>query len=117
RPGVTPGRASRCRHYALRQTHYLIHARGLVAFPGGYGTLDELFEVLTLIQTGKMTPIPVVLVGRAFWRRAIDFDYLIDEGYIAPEDIALFDFADDAEEIIAALARFYSDASQETPGP
>ena len=116
-PYITPELAFRFHYFALRKMHFLIHARGLVAFPGGYGTLDELFEVLTLIQTGKMTPIPVVLVGRAFWRRAIDFDYLIDEGYIAPEDIALFDFADDAEEIIAALARFYSDASQETPGP
>lgn len=103
---ITPELAFRFHYFALRKMHFLIHARGLVSFPGGYGTLDELFEVLTLIQTGKMTPIPVVLVGRAFWRRAIDFGYLIDEGYIAPEDVELFEYADDAEEIMAALERF-----------
>lgn len=103
---ITPELAFRFHYFALRKMHFLIHARGLVAFPGGYGTLDELFEVLTLIQTGKMAPIPVVLVGRAFWRRAIDFDYLIDEGYIAPGDVDLFEYADDAEEILAALERF-----------
>jgi len=103
---ITPELAFRFHYFALRKMHFLIHARGLVAFPGGYGTLDELFEVLTLIQTGKMTPIPVVLVGRAFWRRAIDFDYLIDEGYIAPGDADLFEHADDAEEILTALERF-----------
>ncbi|MHA3902451.1 LOG family protein [Castellaniella sp. WN] len=107
---ITPELAFRFHYFALRKMNFLIRARGLVAFPGGYGTLDELFEVLTLIQTGKMTPIPVVLVGRAFWRRAINFDYLIDEGYIAPEDTALFEHADDAEEIIAALERFYAGA-------
>ncbi len=103
---ITPELAFRFHYFALRKMHFLIHARGLVSFPGGYGTLDELFEVLTLIQTGKMTPIPVVLVGRAFWSRAIDFDYLIEEGYIAPEDVELFEYADDAEEIMAALERF-----------
>lgn len=102
---ITPELAFRFHYFALRKMHFLIHARGLVAFPGGYGTLDELFEVLTLIQTRKMSPIPVVLVGRAFWRRAIDFDYLIDEGYIAPGDVDLFEYADDAEEILAALER------------
>ncbi|MCZ4330195.1 TIGR00730 family Rossman fold protein [Castellaniella denitrificans] len=103
---ITPELAFRFHYFALRKMHFLIHARGLVSFPGGYGTLDELFEVLTLIQTGKMTPIPVVLVGRAFWRRAIDFDYLIEEGYIAPGDVELFEYADDAEEIMTALERF-----------
>lgn len=109
-PYITPELAFRFHYFALRKMHFLIHARGLVAFPGGYGTMDELFEVLTLIQTGKMTPIPVVLVGREFWRRAIDFNYLIDEGYIAPKDTALFELADDAEEIIDALERFYAGA-------
>ncbi len=111
---ITPELAFRFHYFALRKMHFLIHARGLVAFPGGYGTLDELFEVLTLIQTHKMDPIPVVLVGRAFWRRAIDFDYLIDEGYIAPGDINLFEYADDAEEILAALERFHSASTDKT---
>ncbi|MCL4745406.1 MAG: TIGR00730 family Rossman fold protein [Burkholderiaceae bacterium] len=107
-PYVSPELAFRFHYFALRKMHFLLHARGLVAFPGGYGTLDELFEVLTLIQTGKMAPIPVVLVGRAFWRRAIDFDYLVDEGYIAPTDVDLFTCVDEAEEIVTALERFYT---------
>lgn len=107
-PYVSPELAFRFHYFALRKMHFLLHARGLVAFPGGYGTLDELFEVLTLIQTSKMAPIPVVLVGRAFWRRVIDFDYLVDEGYVAPTDVDLFTCVDEAEEIVAALERFYA---------
>ena len=87
--------------------HFLLHAKGLVAFPGGYGTLDELFEVLTLIQTRKMQRVPVVLVGRAFWRRVVDFDLLLDEGYVSSSDLDLFTCVDDAEEIVSALERFY----------
>ena len=70
----------------MRKLHLLQRARALVAFPGGYGTVDELFEVLTLVQTRKIKPIPVVLVGESFWRRAVDIDYLVDEGVIDPED-------------------------------
>ena len=80
-----------------------------MAFPGGYGTLDELFEVLTLIQTGKMQRSPVVLVGRDFWSRAVDFDLLLDEGYVSPSDLDLFTCVDKAEEIMGALERFYVD--------
>lgn len=107
-PYISPELAFRCHYFALRKMHFLLHARGLVAFPGGYGTLDELFEVLTLIQTRKMAPIPVVLVGRDFWRRTIDFDYLVDEGYIAEEDVNLFTLVDEAEEIMAALEHFHA---------
>lgn len=103
----SPELTFRFKYFALRKMHFLLHARGLVVFPGGYGTLDELFEVLTLIQTGKIAAIPIVLVGRKFWQRVIDFDYLIDEGYIAAADIDLFTYADEAEEIMAALERFY----------
>jgi len=106
-PYISPELAFRFRYFALRKMHFLMQARGLVTFPGGYGTLDELFEVLTLIQTGKVAPIPVVLVGRAFWRRLIDFDYLVEEGYISPTDVDLFTYADEPEEIVAALERFY----------
>ena len=106
-PYMCPELAFRFHYFALRKMHFLLHAKGLVAFPGGYGTLDELFEVLTLIQTGKMQRIPVVLVGRAFWRRVVDFDLLLDEGYVSPSDLDLFTCVDEAEEILSALERFY----------
>ena len=108
-PYISPELAFRFRYFALRKMHFLLHAKGLVAFPGGYGTLDELFEVLTLIQSGKMKRIPVILAGRAFWRRAVDFDLLLDEGYVSPSDLDLFTCVDEAEEIIDALERFYVD--------
>ena len=115
-PYMCPELAFRFHYFALRKMHFLLHAKGLVTFPGGYGTLDELFEVLTLIQTGKMQRIPVVLVGRAFWRRAVDFDLLLDEGYVSPSDLDLFTCVDTAEEIIGALERFYIDrATDGTP--
>ena len=101
-PYVSPELAFRFHYFALRKMHFLLHARGLVVFPGGYGTLDELFEVLTLIQGGKMQRIPVVLVGREFWRRVVDFDLLLDEGYVSPADLDLFTCVDEPEEIIAA---------------
>lgn len=106
-PWMSPELAFRFHYFAMRKMHFLMHARGLVTFPGGYGTLDELFEVLTLIQTGKIAPIPVVLVGCSFWKRVVDFDYLVDEGYIEPKDSALFTVVDEAEEVVAALERFY----------
>ena len=106
-PYMCPDLAFRFHYFALRKMHFLLHAKGLVAFPGGYGTLDELFEVLTLIQTRKMQRVPVVLVGRAFWRRVVDFDLLLDEGYVSPSDLDLFTCVDEAEEIVSALERFY----------
>ena len=87
--------------------HFLLYAKGFVAYPGGYGTLDGLFEVLTLLQTRKMQRVPVVLVGRAFLRRVVDFDRLLDEGYVSSSDLDLFTCVDDAEEIVSALERFY----------
>ena len=108
-PYMCPELAFRFHYFALRKMHFLMHARGLVTFPGGFGTLDELFEVLTLIQTGKMQRIPVVLVGRTFWHRAVDFDLLLDEGYVSPSDLDLFTCVDKAEEIMGALERFYVD--------
>src|SRR3546814_13261952 len=99
----------------MRKMHFLMRARGLVVFPGGYGTMDELFEVLTLIQTGKMAPIPVVLVGRSFWSRAVEFDYLVGEGYIEPRDSVLFTCLYAAEEVVAALWQFL--LGPEPPGP
>jgi uncharacterized protein (TIGR00730 family) len=98
-PYVTPELCFSFHYFALRKLHFLLRAKALVAFPGGYGTLDELFEVLTLVQTRKITPIPVVLVGETYWRRAVDIDFLVDEGVIDPEDRDLFWFAETAQEI------------------
>jgi predicted Rossmann-fold nucleotide-binding protein len=77
--------------------HLLMRAKSLVAFPGGFGTLDELFETLTLIQTGKITPIPVLLFGRDFWQRIVNFEALVEEGTISPKDLALFTYVETAE--------------------
>lgn len=98
-PYITTDLCFRLHYFALRKLHLLQRARALVAFPGGYGTVDELFEVLTLVQTRKIRPIPVVLVGESFWRRAVDIDYLVDEGVIDPEDRDLFWFAETAQQI------------------
>ena len=106
-PYVTPDLCFRFHYFALRKLHFLLRAKALVSFPGGYGTLDELFEVLTLIQTRKIKPIPVVLVGEHFWRRAVDFDYLVEEGVIDREDRELFWFAETAQEIWDGIVRWY----------
>ena len=107
-PYVTPELCFRFHYFALRKLHFMLRARALVAFPGGYGTLDELFEVLTLIQTRKVKPFPVVLVGEHFWRRAVDFDYLVEEGVIDAEDRELFWFAETAQEIWDGILRWYA---------
>lgn len=98
-PYITPELCFRFHYFALRKLHFLMRARALVAFPGGYGTLDELFETLTLVQTRKITPLPVVLVGESYWRRLVDFDFLVSEGTIDPEDTELFVFAETADSI------------------
>ncbi|KGC69599.1 putative lysine decarboxylase family protein [Burkholderia pseudomallei] len=102
-PYVTPELCFRFHYFAIRKLHLLERAKAAVFFPGGYGTCDELFEVLTLLQTRKITPLPVVLVGRAFWRSAVDFGFLVDEGMIDPCDAALFRFCETADEIWAAI--------------
>ncbi len=106
-PFISPELAFRFHYFALRKMHFLLRARALVAFPGGYGTLDELFEVLTLVQTGKMARIPIVLVGSEFWHRAVDFDYLVEEGFVSAADLRLFTRVDTAEESVAVLEAFY----------
>ena len=98
-PYITPDLCFRFHYFALRKLHFLLRAKALVAFPGGYGTFDELFETLTLVQTRTMKPVPVVLVGERYWRQAFNVDFLVDEGAIEPEDRELFWFAESAEEI------------------
>jgi uncharacterized protein (TIGR00730 family) len=107
-PYVTPDLCFRFHYFALRKLHFLLRARALVAFPGGLGTLDELFETLTLIQTRKIEPIPVVLVGQEYWRRAFDIDYLLDEGVIDAEDLDLFWFAEEAGEVWDGILAWYA---------
>jgi uncharacterized protein (TIGR00730 family) len=106
-PYVTPELCFQFHYFALRKMHFMLRARALVAFPGGYGTFDELFETLTLIQTRKLKPLPVVLVGESFWRRAFDVDFLVDEGVIDSEDRDLFWYAETAEEIWQSLQLWY----------
>jgi uncharacterized protein (TIGR00730 family) len=109
---VTPGLAFHFRYFALRKLHFLLRARALVAFPGGFGTFDELFETLTLVQTGKIRPLPVVLVGTAFWRRALDTDWLAAEGMIDPSDRDLYAVAESAEDAWQRIVRWYAARGQ-----
>ena len=111
-PYVTPDLCVRFHYFALRKLHFVMRAKALVAFPGGFGTLDELFDVLTLVQTRKMKPVPIVLVGEAYWRRAVDFDFLLEEGVIAQEDRALFWFAETAEEIWRGILDWHEAAGE-----
>jgi uncharacterized protein (TIGR00730 family) len=106
-PYITPDLAFRFHYFAMRKLHFVQRARALVAFPGGYGTLDELFETLALVQTRKIEPVPIVLVGEAFWCRAVDFDFLLDEGVIDPEDSELFWVAETADEIWTGINEWY----------
>ncbi|WP_417682386.1 LOG family protein [Roseibium sp.] len=106
-PYVTPDLCYRFHYFGLRKLHFVMRARALVVFPGGYGTLDELFETLTLIQTRKIDPVPVILVGEDYWRKVFDPDFLVDEGVIDPEDRDLFWYAETAEEIWDDILRWY----------
>src|SRR5580698_5209059 len=106
-PYITPELCFRFHYFALRKMHFLLRAKALVAFPGGFGTIDELFEVLTLVQTRKIKPVPVVLVGEDFWSRAIDFAYLADEGVIDPEDRGLFWYAESAADIWRGILQWH----------
>lgn len=108
-PFITPELAFRFHYFALRKMHLMLRAKALVVFPGGYGTIDELFEVLTLVQTHKMPPIPIVLFGEAFWRRAVNFEFLVQEGMIAAADLDLFTMVDSAEEAVATLHDFFAE--------
>lgn len=102
---VTPGLSLSFRYFALRKLHFLLRARAMVAFPGGYGTLDELFETLMLVQCRKIQPMPIVLVNRRYWNRAIDFDFLAREGMIGARDRRLFTLVDTAVDAWRAIRR------------
>jgi uncharacterized protein (TIGR00730 family) len=111
-PYLTPGLCFRFHYFALRKMHFLNRARALVAFPGGYGTMDEVFETLTLVQTRKILPLPIILVGREFWSRAVDISYLVEEGVIDPEDKDLFCFAETSDDILQIISDWYTKAGE-----
>jgi uncharacterized protein (TIGR00730 family) len=106
-PYITPELCLRFHYFAMRKLHFAMRARALVAFPGGFGTMDELFEILALSQTRKMPPVPVVLVGEPYWRKVFNPDFLVEEGVIDPEDHELFWYANSADEIWQGILRWY----------
>jgi uncharacterized protein (TIGR00730 family) len=108
-PFITPELSFQFHYFALRKMHFMMRAKAMVAFPGGFGTLDELFETLTLVQTGKKRPIPIVLFGREFWKRVIDFDYLAETGMIHWEDTRLVAIVEKAEEGWAHIRNFWKE--------
>jgi uncharacterized protein (TIGR00730 family) len=104
---VTPDLSFKFHYFAIRKMHFMMRAKALVAFPGGFGTLDELFEVLTLVQTRKAKPVPIFLYGSDYWKRVINMQVLADEGAISHEDLKLFSYVDDAQTAWNAIKQFY----------
>ncbi len=106
-PYVTPELSFQFHYFALRKMHFLLRARAVAVFPGGFGTLDELFELLTLIQTGKIKPMPVLLFGQEFWEDVIDFEALVRRGVIAGRDLGIFRYVEGAEQAWDIIRAFY----------
>jgi uncharacterized protein (TIGR00730 family) len=106
-PYITPELCFQFRYFAMRKLHFMQRAKALVVFPGGFGTMDELFEVLTLIQTNKTPPIPVILLGKEYWNRMIDFEFLQEEDAIAPHDLDIVMYVDNAEEAWNAIIQWH----------
>jgi len=115
-PYVTPSLSTQFHYFALRKMHFLLHARALAAFPGGFGTFDELFELLTLIQTGKVKPIPVLLFGREFWERVVNFEALVEEGVVSERDLSIFTYVETAEEAWDFVRHFYEEQARKDAG-
>ncbi|MFK4823705.1 LOG family protein [Paenochrobactrum sp. BZR 588] len=105
---VTPELCFNFHYFAIRKMHFLMRAKAFAVFPGGFGTMDELFETMTLIQTNRMEPVPLLLFGKEFWSKAINIDYLAEQGTISPSDVDLLTFVDTAEEAWEEVKRFYS---------
>lgn len=113
-PYVTPELSFKFHYFALRKMHFMMRAKALVAFPGGFGTLDELFEVMTLVQTRKARPVPILLYGSDYWKRLIDLQVLVDEGTVSPADLTLFSYVDTPQEAWHQICDFYK-LPMETP--
>jgi uncharacterized protein (TIGR00730 family) len=112
-PYVTPALSFQFHYFALRKMHFLLRARAVAIFPGGFGTFDESFELLTLIQTKKVKPLPILFFGREYWERAIDFGFLVEEGVISPDDLKLFSFVESAEEAWQIVRDHYAEREPE----
>jgi uncharacterized protein (TIGR00730 family) len=112
-PYVTPALSFQFHYFALRKMHFLLRARAVAIFPGGFGTFDEAFELLTLIQTKKVKPLPIMFFGREFWERVIDFEALVEEGVVAPDDLKLFTFVESAEEAWEMVCAYYAERERE----
>ncbi len=108
-PFITPELCLQFKYFAIRKMHFLMRAKALVAFPGGFGTLDELFEALTLVQTDRTKKIPIILFGKDYWTQLINFDFLVSEGTIDPDDVSYFRFADTAEEAWRMIRDYNTD--------
>jgi len=107
-PYISPELCFQFRYFALRKMHFLMRAKALVAFPGGFGTLDEVFEVLTLVQTKKVAPLPIILFGKEYWSQAVNFKFLAQESFIEPADLALFKVVDSAKDAVRLISDFYN---------
>src|SRR5215212_4720881 len=114
-PYVTPDLSFQFHYFALRKMHFLLRARAVAVFPGGFGTFDEMFELLTLIQTGKVRPLPILLFGRDYWNRVVDFNAMVEEGVIAPHDLDLIHWSEDAGEAWDFVTRYYEDNPRPVP--
>ena len=106
---VTPDLSFQFHYFALRKMHFLLRARAVAVFPGGYGTFDELFELLTLVQTGKVRPLPILLFGRDYWNKVIHFEAMVEEGVISPHDLDLIHWSEDAHEAWRFVMDFYAE--------
>jgi len=106
-PYLTPSLSFKFHYFALRKMHFMMRAKAMIAFPGGFGTLDELFEVITLVQTRKANPIPIILFGTEYWKRLLNLDVLVEEGAISPEDLNLFQYTDDPQQTWDVIEAFY----------
>jgi uncharacterized protein (TIGR00730 family) len=107
---ISPELCFEFKYFAIRKMHFLMRAKAMVAFPGGFGTMDELFEALTLIQTHRMQRIPVILFGRDYWRRIVDWELFVEEGTISPEDLELVAYAETAQECWKLIQDFWREA-------
>ncbi len=106
-PYITPGLSFKFHYFALRKMHFMMRAKALVAFPGGFGTMDELFETLTLVQCKKAKPVPIVLFGSDYWQRLLNLQVMVDEGALSAQDLRLFQYVDDVQDAWNVIRDFY----------